>query len=93
MTPVATKIHLEPLTDTKHKHETIEPLVIRACNETDINEMFFPADRDDWSKDKLNSMRDDMFCLDDPNAIALEGQFHNDDCTILKISWEICIGK
>ena len=66
---------------------------MRACNETDINEMFFPPADENWSRDKLHSIRDDMFCLDDPNQIALVGQLYNDVGSFMIVKWKMCVGK
>ena len=70
-------------------------MLLRQCTEEDINDYLFApeGDGDDWSVEKLMELRINMLCLDDPNLIELDGQFHKDDGSFLKISWTPCTEK
>ena len=52
--------------------------------------MMFEPYGNDWTREKLNDLTSFMLCLDDPNAVELDGQYANGDGSFLSITWKDC---
>ena len=66
------------------------PFALRACNETDVSELLFEPSDDDWTTAKLQESASSMYCLDDPNAVELRGQFAAGDGSFLMVEFSSC---
>ena len=66
------------------------PLTLRPCNATDISELLFEPDGDEWNREALTNLAPSMYCLDDPNLVDLDGQYSAGGGTFLTIAWRDC---
>ena len=48
-------------------------IVTGPCNETHINEMLFESANNDWAREKLLKIQNELVCLEDPAKIYLQG--------------------
>ena len=63
---------------------------MRPCGKADVTENLFPPHNDDFNRPMLETLAPNAYCIDDPSAALLRGQWSSEDGLFLSVRWLDC---
>ena len=63
---------------------------MRPCGKADVTENLFPPHSDDIDTAELETLAPNSYCIDDPSAALLRGQWFAGDGLFLSVRWFDC---